>query len=136
MFVMPVDRPNFAKQAAVARPGFAELLLDGRIDENALHFRVAGRLHHQTRMSTRPFALVDRQELALVQHRRERQVFALLRTHRLRWLGRKPYIRIKADLVGCVAGDHRATTRLRNIADQNTGTPAQLGGIAGKALEK
>src|SRR5690606_31010531 len=71
MLVVAVDRADLAEQRAVTAPGVAELLLDRRIDEDALDLRIARRLHDEACMGRRPAPGIDRQELVLAQHRGE-----------------------------------------------------------------
>ncbi|QTK80008.1 hypothetical protein AT6N2_C2388 [Agrobacterium tumefaciens] len=135
VLVMAVNRPDLAHEGPVAGPCLAEFLLDGRVDEDTLHLRVTCRHHHQPGIQRRPFAVVNRQKLALVQHRDEWHRLSLLHRQPGSGHGPPPDIHIETDLVRGMPCQHRTAAWLGNIAKQQA-RPADLLGILRKPLKK
>ncbi|TWH27212.1 hypothetical protein L611_000500000420 [Aminobacter sp. J15] len=131
---MAPDRPHLAQPGAVARHRVAQLLLDAGMHQHALDIRVARRALEQRRMRRRPLAVVDI-ERVLLEQRDEIHLLALLVREAPVRHRQEPDVRIEAELMGSMAGGHRSATRLRNVAQEQSG-PAILDRIAREALQQ
>src|SRR5690606_15703773 len=123
-----------SQPATIALNRVAELLLDTRMNEDSLYLRVARSAPQHRLVRGRP-AIIVNVERVLAQHGGRTILFALLHRHPLGGHRREPDVRIKPDLVRSMARQHRATARLRDVADQKP-RPTVLGRITRELLEQ
>src|SRR4051794_2985350 len=117
MIIVPPPRAHLVQEATIIAGLTTERLLDRRIDEDALHFRVLGGGLDHREVAPRPDFGIDIL-FVLRHHVGCRHLLALLpREWRLRHR-REPDVGVEADLMTGVAGEHWPATRLRHVADQ------------------
>src|SRR5690606_13745131 len=116
--------PDLAEPRAVAGNGFAQLLLDAGVYEDALDFGEAGRLPEQRRVHRRPSALVDVKR-AIPDERLGADRLALGVGEAPLGHGHEPDVGVEADLVRGMPAGHWPATRLRDVADEQP-VPAVL----------
>ncbi len=125
MEVVPPHRPDLREPAPVAPRLPAQRDLDRRVDEDAVHARVARRVADETRVVRRPDVRVHVHPVR-PDHVGRRHVLALVAVQALARHRRQPDVGVEPDLVRGVAGEHRPAAGLADVADQQPRPPGDL----------
>ena len=112
VIVMAPPRPDLRKPAAVALGLTTQCLLDGGVDEDALHARFLRGVANDRNMTRRKDLGIDVEPIVAHHHHRRHFLAILARQHMVRHR-RQPDVGIEPDLMAGMAAQRRAAARLR-----------------------